>query len=128
PRWIANGAGGPRWTVRAVKQKIPFFDCPTVISANHDAVNFLNIVLADVGENQVAIGAVEAKAIRVAQPVSIGLPHLAGRLEWVADRDPVLPVRADRIGTGGRQGGSERVKPQHFPQRRAEVLGIPTRL
>src|SRR5262249_18307433 len=53
-RWRADGAGGPGGTIGSVEEKIPFFDGPAVVAAKHDAVDFLDVVLADVGLNQVA--------------------------------------------------------------------------
>ena len=74
------------------------------------------------------VGAVEGEAVGVAQPVGVDLGHLARPLERVGRRDAVLAVGADRVGAAGRQGRVERVEPQHFAQRRAQVLGVAARL
>ena len=86
-----------------LNRKVAFLDRPAVVAADRDAVDLFDVVLADVGEDQVAGGAVEAEAVGVAKAVGVDLGHLACVLERVADRDPVLAVGAHRIGAAGRQ-------------------------
>ncbi len=81
----------------------------------------------DVGENQVAIGAIEARAIWVSQAVSIDFGHLARCLEWIVRWDAVLTVGANRINVW-RQGWMKRIEAQHFAQWRGQILGVATRL
>src|SRR6185503_7458023 len=89
---VADGACGACGAVGAVEKEGAFFDGPTIIAADDDAVYFLNVVLTDVRHDQIPVQGVEAKAIRVAQPVGISLGDLARALERVARRDAVLAV------------------------------------
>src|ERR1017187_2324701 len=123
----AGGAGGPRRTVGHIEKKSPFFDRPAKIAALHDAIDFFNIVLADVALNQVAGDVVEGKTIRIAQTIGVDFRHLACAVKRIAGRDAILSVGADRIKTCRRQGWIERVKPQHFAERGDQVLGVAAR-
>src|SRR5690242_16752543 len=123
-----NGTSGPGRTVRSVEKKIPFFDRPTIVAAKHDSVDLLDVVLADVGLNQVTGNGVKIETIRITQPVSVDLRHLAWSLERVARWDSILSVRADRVRTGWVEGRVERVEAQHFAEWGTQILRIAARL
>ena len=88
----ADGAGGSGRTVRAIEEKISFLPRPTIIAANQNAIDLFNVVLSDVGVDQIAGDAIESKAIRIAQTVSVNFMDLARSLERIARGDSILPV------------------------------------
>ena len=69
--------------VGAIEQEVAFLDRPAVVAAERDAVDFLDVVLADVGEDQIAVQAIEGEAVRIAKPVGIDFPDLAGARERI---------------------------------------------
>src|SRR5438270_8162370 len=60
-------------------------------------------------------------------PGSTLFPYTTLFRSRIGRRDAVLSVGANRIGIAGRHGGIERIKPQHFAERGAEVLGVAAR-
>src|SRR5262249_15820374 len=90
-------------TVRAVEQEVAFLDRPAVVFTDLNAVNLFDVILANVGFDQVTRDEVEAIAIGIAEPIRVDLRHLARALERVARWDSVLAVSADRIRAGGIQ-------------------------
>ena len=118
PAGLARAAGpdGAGPGIGAVEEEVALLDRPAVVAAEDDAVDLLDVVLADVGQDQIAVDAVEGEAIRIAQSVGVDLRHLARPLERVGRRDAVLAVAADGIGAAGGQGRVQRVDPQHLAQ------------
>src|SRR5690242_16418215 len=95
--------------VCAVKKKITFLDGPAVIAPTDDVIDRLDIVLAYIGFNQVAVNRVESKAIWVTEAVGVNLRHLSWPLKRVGGRNTVLAVGTDRVGAAGIDGRIERI-------------------
>ena len=102
-RRVADGAGVAGRTVGAVEKEVTFFDRPAVVAADNDAVNLLDVVLADVGMNQLAIERGRRKSDKDCAIRKRRSPAPGPALERIARRDAVLSVGADRIGTAGCQ-------------------------
>ena len=87
-----------------------------------------NSVLADVANDDGAaaakVGAVDSKAVGVAETEGVDLSHLARTLKRVAAGQAVLAVGADGVGAARGEHRVDGVDTQHLAQRRAQVLRV----
>jgi len=77
-------------SVGADEIEVAFLVAPAVVLAFLDAIDFLNAVLADVGNEELV--AVETESERIAKSGRVDFRHRAALREWIVGGDAVFPV------------------------------------
>src|ERR1043165_4268319 len=103
-------------TIRPIEKEITFFNRPTVVTTYNNAINLFDVILANIGVNQLASQPIERIAIRIAHAVGIDLMYLPRILERIGRRNTVLPIAADRIRTAAVSVGSSGSNRRNLPK------------
>ena len=122
--WIRRRVGHDRTVIR-VEEERAFLFVPTVILTGLHEVDFLDIILADVTDNEPVGRCVEGEAERVAQAVGVDFVHRrAAADEGIARGNAVFPVGTDGIGAARGERRIERIDAQNLAEDGGEILAV----
>ncbi len=121
---IGGGIRHDRAVIR-IEEERAFLAIPPVILTGFHEVDFLDIILADITDDQPVGRCIEREAERVAQAVGVNFVHRGATPdEGIARGNPVMAIDADRIGAARSECWIERIDAQNLAEDGGEILAV----